>query len=83
MSVGDAHQMNADGNALCGASGPLRGYNATSQPCRDCANSHDRPGSSEWTVATASVNRSMARFGGYREPTALMRKRPVRLLRNP
>ncbi len=85
MAVGDAHLMNADGNALCGSSGPLRGYNATSQRCRECDSSNDRPGSSEWTVAgfVFPVDRTMPRFGGFGTANALLRKRPTRLSRLP
>jgi len=36
VPVGDKHFADPFGWPLCGASGPLRGYNATSPPCRDC-----------------------------------------------
>jgi hypothetical protein len=36
MAVGDVHIAGPNGFALCDVGGPLRGYNATSQPCRDC-----------------------------------------------
>lgn len=36
MPVGDVHIAGPGGWALCGASGPLNGYNATSRACTDC-----------------------------------------------
>ncbi len=82
MSVGDLHTIGPEGYALCGASGPLRGYNATSQPCRDCQ-SLSSPGFSGWTTAAPATSRGMPYFNGHHAANALLRKRPTRLLRNP
>lgn len=43
MSVGDVHIADIFGWPLCGASGPLRGYNATSPRCQDCEAFEQRP----------------------------------------
>lgn len=75
MPVGDRHIVGPDGYALCKGKGPLRGYNATSPPCRDC-NARKNNNSSRWTVA---VPQSAPISSRYRSPHAMMRKRPERL----
>lgn len=76
MGVGDAHTPGPEGHALCGASGPLRGYNATSQSCRDCA-SMSAPSASTWTVAVTTPPSPISTR--QHSPQALLRKRPTRL----
>lgn len=75
MSVGDSHTAGPDGWPLCGASGPLRGYTAMSQPCNDCRALESQ---SRWTV---SPHVATPHFGGHRSEQAMLRKRPMRLAR--
>jgi hypothetical protein len=75
MSAGDAHVAGPDGWPLCGSNSPLRGYNATSQLCRDC-DALERP-AQRWTVASA-----VPHFNAHRAAPALLRKRPIRLSRS-
>lgn len=74
MAVGDSHTAGPDGWPLCGANGPLRGYNATSPSCSDCRALEN---TSRWTLAPVSS----PHFNGHRTAHAMMRKRPERLPR--
>jgi hypothetical protein len=73
MAVGDSHTAGPDGWALCGASGPLRGYTATSPQCRDC---FVMEGSAQWKTAPTYVPIP----DSHTTTHALQRKRPTRLL---